>query len=287
MRRFLVTLKQLNNTEVLAVVDGNSKEDAAKKALTTANTAAKGGQSKVITSTVPLKVIKVETWEDCSLRVVKGDKQYGVLFMTQHGRVEDIVRGVAGIKSAYSYVIKQYQLKEEVRVFIVDIEQKTNVKKCECVECGNKFTKTDVVEIYTKVPETYKYKSSKTGKYICKTCLETSKDYKKCFACCKVYDVWYMKYGQSLESHCVYLCNLCEWEREYIPCEFCLGASSNYCFMKEEDLIEVNTREGKEYACDSVDNIFKCEKCKEYYWEGLDTGDNICIHCEDCEDCEE
>ncbi len=124
MRRFLVTLKQLNNTEVVAIVEATTKEEATKKALGSANNIAKGGQSKVITSEKPLEVVRVEAWEDCSLRVVKGEKQYGVLLITQQGSLEDIVRGVAGIKSAYAYTVKQSKVQVEVRTYIYDLEQK-------------------------------------------------------------------------------------------------------------------------------------------------------------------
>lgn len=125
VNKFLVKLLKGNGTEVTAVVEASNENQAKEKALKTANSIAKEGGSKVLKSAIPLKVKGVEAWEAVSTKVMKGEKQYGVLLVRKTGNIEDLVKGVAGEKSAYNIVIKQLQPKEEVRVFIYDTEQKS------------------------------------------------------------------------------------------------------------------------------------------------------------------
>lgn len=71
---------------------------------------------------------------------MKGDKLYGVLVVAATGVIEDIVKGVAGEKSAYNLVMKQLNFKGELRVFIFDLNQKPEKvapKKPEVDKDGN------------------------------------------------------------------------------------------------------------------------------------------------------
>lgn len=125
----LVTLRKVDGTTVIAFVEARTEEEAKVKALNTANNIAKNNDSRILMTDTPLKAIEVEKWDTESKRVVRGNKKYGVLVVTQGGKVEDVVK-VAGEKSAYNFVIQKLGLKgTEARVFIFYLNQIRDIDK--------------------------------------------------------------------------------------------------------------------------------------------------------------
>lgn len=128
MKKFIITLKQSNCTEVLAIVDAINKEEATNKVLSSANNIAKTMRNSIIRSVKPLKVVNIELWDSFSLRVIKGNKQYGVLLTSQQRSFVDLVRGVGGVKSVYAYVVKKLggfdRIKEDFIIYVYDLEQR-------------------------------------------------------------------------------------------------------------------------------------------------------------------
>lgn len=257
MRKFLVTLKQSNNTEVTVVVDAITREEATKKALGTANNIARGEQSKVITSKKPLKEVKVESWEDCSLRVVKGDKQYRVLLVTQQDSLEGMVKGVAGIKSAYAYAVKKSKPQAEVRAYVYDFEQKAPQVKCIC--CKENYEMKEMKEL-------------KTGGYVCEYCLEEGEDYAQCLGCGEIYKT------EDMTNTKLYI------DPNVIPsdfvghyCDICLEGKVICCacgqIFDEKEIInskeveyftnEISKRRGNGCICQTCDTQYDLTPCED------------------------
>ncbi len=121
--KHLVTLRKVDGTTVIAFVEARTEEEAKAKALNTANMIAKDNKSRVLMSEKPLKVGSVEVWKNASNRIVMGLKKYEALVVSQYGLEENRMVGFKGEKSVYNSIIKTLMPREELRVFIRDLDQ--------------------------------------------------------------------------------------------------------------------------------------------------------------------
>lgn len=146
----LVTLRKVDGTTVIAFVEARTEEDAKLKALNTANGIAKDNKSRVLMSGKPLKVVSVEVWENASNRIVMGLKRYEALVASHYGLEENRMVGFKGEKSVYNSIIKTLMPREELRVFIRDLDQvpvEVKVKKPEVDANGNiKLTIAEAID---------------------------------------------------------------------------------------------------------------------------------------------
>lgn len=146
----LVTLRKVDGTTVIAFVEARTEEEAKVKALNTANMIAKDNKSRVLMSEKPLKVGSVEVWEKASNRIVMGLKKYEALVVGQCGLEENRMVGFKGEKSVYNSIIKTLMPREELRVFIRDLDQvpvEVKVKKPEVDANGNiKLTIAEAID---------------------------------------------------------------------------------------------------------------------------------------------
>lgn len=146
----LVTLRKVDGTTVIAFVEARTEEEAKVKALNTANMIAKDNKSRVLMSEKPLKVGSVEVWKNASNRIVIGLKRYEALVVSHYGLEENRMVGFKGEKSVYNSIIKTLMPREEIRVFIRDLDQipvEVKVKKPEVDANGNiKLTIAEAID---------------------------------------------------------------------------------------------------------------------------------------------
>lgn len=146
----LVTLRKVDGTTVIAFVEARTEDEAKLKALNTANGIAKDNKSRVLMSEKPLKVVSVEVWKNASNRIVMGLKRYEALVASHYGLEENRMVGFKGEKSVYNSIIKTLMPREELRVFIRDLDQvpvEVKVKKPEVDANGNiKLTIAEAID---------------------------------------------------------------------------------------------------------------------------------------------
>lgn len=138
--KYIVKLKKRDNTEVTAVVEAKTEEEAKNKALNTANNIAKNNLSVILKTDRPLKVISIEAWETKSKKILPGMKRYGVMVTNYREIEENRMVGFAGEKSVYNSVLKTLMPEVELVVYIIDLDQepeKVEPKKPEVDANGN------------------------------------------------------------------------------------------------------------------------------------------------------
>ena len=131
MRHYIVKLQQADNSIVNSVIIASSAESAQAIVLKYANkivTSSYSEDSKVFIHGKELKLIGVEEWENNSLKVVKGQKKYGVIvYINGKPPKEMEVENLAGSKSVYSFCVKSSRLEGQAIMFIRELEHLVKV----------------------------------------------------------------------------------------------------------------------------------------------------------------
>ncbi len=126
MRHYIVKLQQADNSIVNSVIIASSAESAQAIVLKYANkiiTSSFSEDSKVFKQNTGIKVIGVEEWENNSLKVVKGQKKYGVIIYINGKPPKEMeIKNLAGSKSVYSFCVKSSRLEGQAIMFIRELE---------------------------------------------------------------------------------------------------------------------------------------------------------------------
>lgn len=131
MRHYIVKLQQADNSIVNSVIIASSAESAQAIVLKIANkiiVSSFSEDSKVFRQNTGIKVIGVEEWENNSLKVIKGQKKYGVIvYINGKPPKEMEVENLAGSKSVYSFCVKSSRLEGQAIMFIRELEHLVKV----------------------------------------------------------------------------------------------------------------------------------------------------------------
>lgn len=120
MKSYLVTLRNTANGEVSALIGASNEVEAKQKALSTARQYGNTNPKSILNG--EFSVSEVESWDLSKSRILLGAKRYGVVIIAPQANNEELVIGVAGVKSALTKLLRSYILPPAAVCFAVDVD---------------------------------------------------------------------------------------------------------------------------------------------------------------------
>lgn len=107
--KYIMVLENSEGKKITVITDllNENETEVSKQVLSIANSMAKNGESRVLSSASKYNVVSIKTEDSKNMKIMKGNRNYGFLVVGSGFKTfEDKVLGVAGEKSAYNSVMK-------------------------------------------------------------------------------------------------------------------------------------------------------------------------------------